>query len=139
MKTIFKVTPATPSLDTALLIARVGIAVLMLTHGLSKLAMLDQSPIQFMDFMGLGAGPTLVLTIGAEVVCSILILMGLATRAAVIPLILTMLVAIFIAHGADPFAIKEKAILFLLVYVVLLLTGSGRYSVDKLISQRIEQ
>lgn len=137
MKAIFKITPASPRIDTAILVARVGIATLMLIHGLPKLGMFSQSPVQFMDFMGIGAELTLALAIGAEVGCSILILIGLGTRVASVPLILTMLVAIFIAHGADPFAIKEKAILFLLIYVVLLITGSGRYSVDSLISKRI--
>jgi putative oxidoreductase len=42
-----------------------------------------------------------------------------------------MAVAAFIAHGDDPFAQKEKALLFLAIYLVLLLVGSGKFSADK--------
>lgn len=56
---------------------------------------------------------------------------------AVIPLIVTMLVAVFFVHGADPFAQREPALLYLLPYVMLLLTGSGRYSLDYLLLQKV--
>lgn len=135
MKNIFSVHHSAGRVDLALLIARVGIAALMLTHGIPKFSLFGQSPVQFMDF-GLGAEVSLVLAICAEVGCSLLVLLGLGTRLAVLPLIITMLTAIFHVHSADPFAIKEKAVLYLMVYVVLLILGSGRYSVDKLISDK---
>ena len=108
----------------------------MLTHGLPKINRLfSGSEIQFADPFGLGAGISLTLAVFAEVVCSILIIMGLGTRLAVIPLIITMGVAAFHAHASDPFGTKEKPLLFLIVYGFLLVFGSGKYSVDKLISR----
>jgi putative oxidoreductase len=47
-----------------------------------------------------------------------------------------MAVAAFIAHGDDPFSRKELALFYMVVYVVLLLTGSGKYSADSLISKK---
>ncbi len=123
-------------LDIALLLLRVTIAVLMLTHGIPKLDMLNADPIEFMNFMGLGPEISLYLTIFAEVICSLLLLFGIATRLAAIPLIITMLVAIFVAHINDPLASMEMAIHYLLVYLVLLLLGAGRYSVDYALSHR---
>ncbi len=76
------------------------------------------------------------LTVFAEVVCSIFILVGFGTRLAVIPLAITMLVAVLMIHAADPFSNKEPGIHFLLLYVVLFITGSGRYSVDGLIQKK---
>ncbi len=70
----------------------------------------------------------------AIVGCSVLILLGLGTRIAVIPLIVTMLVAVFIVHSGDPFAKQEMGLHYLLVYIMLLLTGSGKYSLDRLIT-----
>ena len=136
MKTIFSINRSSENVDIAILIARVSIAVLMLTHGIPKIALLNASPDQFIDFMGLGAELSLILAIFAEVVCSILILFGLGTRVAVIPLIITMLVAVFIAHGNDPFIKQEMGLHYLLIYVILLITGSGKYSLDKLITTR---
>lgn len=121
----------------AILIARVGIAVLMLTHGLPKLSMLlSGDPIQFPPIMGLTPALSLGLAVFAEVFCSVLLLVGFATRLAVVPLIITMLVAVLIIHAADAFQMKEAGLHFLLVYVVLLFTGSGRYSVDNLLQAK---
>lgn len=131
MKKIISVSSTSLSTDLALLIARVGISVLMLTHGLPKLGKLfSGDPVQFLPFMGLSPEISLAMAVFAEVFCSIFILFGFATRLAVIPLAITMLVAVFLVHAADPFSVKESALHFLLVYVVLLFTGSGKYSVD---------
>jgi putative oxidoreductase len=120
--------------DMALLVARVGIASLMLIHGIPKMMMLfSGDPIQFPPVLGMSAATSLTLTVFAEVFCSIFLLAGFLTRLAVIPLIITMLVAVFVILGAEPVAIKEPALHYLLVYVVLLFAGSGRYSVDHLL------
>ena len=136
MNKIFSVSRSAASVDFALLIARVGIGALMLVHGISKIPMLSQSPIQFYDFMGLGAQVSLWLALFAEIGCSILVIFGFATRLAVIPLIMTMLVAVFIIHAEDPFVKQEMGLHYILIYVMLLLTGAGKYYIDYLISKR---
>lgn len=136
MNNIFSVSRSAASVDLALLIARVGIGILMLVHGISKIPMLSQSPIQFYDFMGLGDQVSLWLALFAEIGCSILIIFGFATRLAVIPLIITMFVAVFIIHAEDPFVKQEMGLHYILIYVMLLLTGAGKYSIDYLISKR---
>lgn len=136
MKTIFSVNRSSENVDIAIFLARVTIAVLMLTHGIPKIALFAETPVPFMNILGLGAEASLGLAIFAEVGCSILILLGLGTRVAVIPLIVTMLVAIFMVHGGDPFAKQEMGLHYLLVYVMLLLTGSGKYSLDRVITAK---
>jgi len=123
--------------DVALLLARVGIAALMLSHGLPKLSMLFSSaPVQFPSVMGLGSGVSLSLAVFAEVLCSVLILVGFKTRLATIPLIITMLVAALLIHGNDPLATREPSLQYLLAFVVLLFAGSGRYSLDHLVKNQ---
>lgn len=68
----------------------------------------------------------LSLIIFAEFFCSIALILGLFTRLATIPLIIGMGVAAFVAHGADPFSVKEMSLLYLGIYVTLLLTGSEK-------------
>ncbi|MBN1768661.1 MAG: DoxX family protein [Prolixibacteraceae bacterium] len=132
IKQLLKVNNATVSTDVALLLIRVGFGVLMLTHGIPKFQMLfSGEPVQFLPLFGLSATASMALAATAEVGGSILLIIGLGTRLAVIPLIFTMLVAVFVAHASDPLAVKEPAIHFLIVYFALLFTGSGRYSVDK--------
>jgi putative oxidoreductase len=48
-----------------------------------------------------------------------------------IPPAITMLVAGFIVHSADPFGTNEKAFLFLAFFIVILLLGPGKFSIDK--------
>lgn len=137
MKKLLNVPRLPQSIDAGILILRVGIAVLMLVHGLPKQTMLlSGGPIQFPPVLGLTPELSLGLAVFAEVFCSILVLVGFGTRLAVIPLIITMLVAVFLIHGADPFANKELGLHYILGYVLLLITGSGRYSVDKLIQRK---
>jgi putative oxidoreductase len=136
MKKLFN-TEQSNSVSIALLVARFGIAALMLTHGIPKMNMLlSGAPVQFPPVLGLSAQLSLGLAVFAEVVCSILILVGFATRLATIPLIITMVVAVAVIHGADPVKVKEPALQYLMGYLVLLFAGSGKYSVDHLFSRR---
>lgn len=124
-------------MDFVLLIVRVAVAAFMLTHGYPKLMkLLAGGEIQFADPFGLGMYFSLVLAVFAEFFCSILVGLGIGTRLAAIPLIITMSVAAFIAHGSDPFGRKELALLYLVVFVFLLFTGSGKFSVDYFISKK---
>lgn len=131
MKRVFSVNKSSNAVDIGLLIARTGIALLMLSHGVPKLLhLLSGDPVQFPPVMGMSAAFSLCLAVFAEVICSVFILLGFATRLAVIPLIITMLVAAFFIHVADPFGKQEPSLQYLLVYIVLLFTGSGKYSID---------
>jgi len=136
MKKFFKIDSDPVKIDIALLIARIGVAGFMLTHGLPKLMMLfGDAPVQFPGVMGMSPQLSLLMTVFAEVVCSIFILIGLGTRLAAIPLIIVMAVAVFFIHAADPFAVQEVGLLYLLVYLTLLLLGSGKFSVDAVLAE----
>lgn len=117
--------------DVGLLLIRVGFGFsMMLGHGLGKLQAYDTLKTGFPDPLGVGAQASLTLAVFAEVVCSGLLIAGLATRLALTQLIATMAVAFFIIHGSDPMAKKELALVYLMVYVGLFFTGPGRLSID---------
>ena len=48
-----------------------------------------------------------------------------------------MYVAAFISHAGDPFSRKEKAILFFLGFIIVFISGAGKYSLDFAIKNRI--
>lgn len=122
------------NIDLSLLILRIAGGALMLTHGIGKIAPLFGSdPIQFPDPIGLGATTSLALTVFAEVVCAALLILGLATRFAAIPLLITMLVAVFVVHIADPFANQELPLLYASIYLVILIAGAGKFSIDNMV------
>lgn len=137
MKKLLNVNEANTATDIAVLIARIGIASLMLTHGFPKLMMLiSGGPVMFPPVFGMSPELSLLLAVFAEVVCSVLLLAGLGTRLALIPLFITMLVAVLLIHSSDPFSVKEPAILYSLVFGTLFFTGSGKYSLDYLIQKK---
>lgn len=121
----------------ALLIFRAAVGVFILTHGFPKLMkLMSGAEIQFLDPFGFGMTATFVLAMLAEFVGGILVIVGYGTRLAVIPLMITMLSAAFLAHGDDPFSVKEKPLLFFLCFALLFVLGSGRYSLDRLFDRR---
>ena len=120
------------NLDGGLLALRLAFGLMMMVHGLQKLNKFSEYSGFFPDPFGLGSTASLSLAIFAELGCSVLLLLGLLTPLALVALIITMLVAIFYAHGSDPWEKKELAVSYLSAYVTLLLTGPGRYSLDHL-------
>jgi putative oxidoreductase len=137
MKKVLSVNQSSTGIDIALFIARVSVGIFMLVHGLPKMiSLFSAEPIQFVPVFGLSPAISLALAVFAEVFCSILLIAGLGTRLAVIPLIVTMLVAVFVIHINDPFAKQELGLHYLLVYTILFITGSGKISIDYLIAGR---
>lgn len=134
--TIFSTSVPILYANLCLLVGRLVVGAFMMVHGLPKLNRLTSGEeIKFADPFGFGPTITLGLAVFAEVVCAIFIILGLGTRLASIPLIFTMATVSFYIHANDPFAVKEKPILFLLIFIMLLVFGSGRYSIDRLITK----
>ena len=123
--------------DYGLLFLRVSIAALMLGHGIPKLFMLFGSQeISFADPIGIGQTATLTLVVFAEVICSLLIAFGLATRLASFILLFTMAFAFFVIHAEDPFQMKELALIYLIIYTFITIVGSGKYALDHYLLKR---
>jgi putative oxidoreductase len=123
--------------NIALLILRLSSGGFMLfAHGLPKLMDFTARATRFPDPLGIGPTASLSLAIFAEVFCAALIIFGLATRFAAIPLIITMAVAAFIVHASDPFARQELPLLFGAVFLALALTGGGEFSLDRILKNR---
>ena len=114
-----------------LLILRVVPALFMaLGHGLPKLQGYSTMSASFPDPIGLGSNVSLLLTIFGELLCTALLAMGLFTRVASLPPLITMLVAGFVIHGSDPFGKKEFALLYACVFLAVALLGPGKWSLD---------
>ncbi len=115
---------------------RIGFGVLMLTHGWPKFeTLISGDPIKFSDPIGIGTTASLILVAFAEFFCASLVVLGLLTRIATIPLIITMIVAVFIVHGNHPIGKQEMGLLYLLAFSLIFAHGSGRFSVDRLLGK----
>lgn len=119
-----------------LLIYRITLSVFMMTHGLPKLNRLLSGDIAgFPDPFGIGSTMSLVLAVSGEVIAPVMVLLGLSTRFATIPVLVAMATAAFLIHGDDPFRQKELALLFLTGFLTILIMGGGKYSLDHLLGR----
>lgn len=129
MKKLLFGKPGSAATDFALLLLRVVWGFTMIPHGWAKLANFDAKKESFLDFMGLGSTTSLALAVFAEFFCSILLVAGLFTRLATIPLIVTMLVIMNKNEWAF-LGKTENVTLFFFGYILILLLGPGRHSMD---------
>ncbi|MEZ5313875.1 MAG: DoxX family protein [Thermoanaerobaculia bacterium] len=119
--------------DLGLLILRLALGGMLMTHGWGKVLKVFSGDFTFSDPLGIGAAPSLVLAAAGEFLFALLVLLGVRTRWTAIPPAITMAVAAFVAHAGDPFGRREKALLFLSGFVALALLGGGRYTVEALV------
>ncbi len=136
LKKIISVKHHTGTLSFGLLLLRLMAGFGMLTHGYPKLQRLLAGDMSFGDPLGIGEQLSLILVVFAEFVCSLLVILGLFTRLAVIPLIINMSVIVFVVHAGEGFGKQESALMYLVMYLVMLVAGSGRVSIDKLLSKK---
>ena len=124
------------SFNLTMLLLRVAFgASILFNHGLPKLTKFASMQSSFFDLLGIGSKWSLILVIFAEVFCAILLIIGLFSRFAAIPLIITMVVAIFLAGKGQPLNKLELPILFLTGFAAVLIAGPGRLSVDGVIGK----
>jgi len=135
LKSLLSVSQENNFSHLGLLILRLTFGLLMMRHGFNKMENYSEYAPQFYNFMGLGTSFSLQLTIFAEFFCSLFLIVGLFTRFVTIPLLITMIVAVFIVHANDEIGDKELAIIYLGGYLALLFKGGGKFSVDYFISK----
>lgn len=128
---------APPSRDLGLLVLRLFAGLGMaLAHGWGKLPPSDGFVARLAE-VGLPAPEVFGWLAGlAEFGGGLLVAVGLATRPAAALVVVTMLVAAFGAHAGDPFAAREKALLYGVAFLALALTGAGRLSLDARLGRR---
>jgi putative oxidoreductase len=133
MKKLFSTRYTENSIAFSLLLLRLTLGILMIPHGFSKLTKFTTVVKEFPDPIHLGATVSLSLVIFAEFFCAVLLVAGLMTRLVVIPLIITTGVAVFMIHNNDFFGEAEQATLYLAGYLVLLVAGPGKVSMDRML------
>ena len=119
-------------------VLRVGVALLMLTHGWGKLVMLmDGRGSEWMDPLGIGPTASLALCVFAEFFCSVAILVGFLTRAASFVLVVNFWVAVFVYGDQSVWPQNELPLLYMICFVALIGTGSGPLGVDRVLVRRL--
>ncbi len=135
MKRILSTKYSTGAFNFAMLILRVGVGVLVASHGFTKLTHFSTMKNNFMNFMGMGATVSLALVVFAEFFCSIFLILGLFTRLACIPIIIVMCVVVFTVTHGQIFGDGEKGAIYLAATLAILFCGPGKISVDGMIGK----
>ncbi|QXH46868.1 DoxX family protein [Pseudomonas xanthosomatis] len=120
-----------------LLFMRTAAAVLLLLiHGLPKLLNWSTELQHIEDPFGLGATLTLSLAVFAEVLCPILLILGVFARLACLPVLAVLLVALVVVHPDWSLEQGQFAWLLLVLFGGLALTGPGAWSVGGVLARR---
>lgn len=121
--------------STLILVVRVLFGILFLTHGYDKLLAHASMADLFADPFKVGSTISFWMVVFAEVVCSFALIFGILQRVVLIPMIITMCVAFFWAHGGAAFSAKELSFIYMTIFVLLYITGPGEFSFDSLIGK----
>jgi len=129
------------------LVVRIPLAVIFIAHGSQKLfgwfgGYGLGGTAQYMDSIGLSPGIVLAsLAGGAEFFGGLALLLGLLVRPASVALAFTMLVAIFSVHISKGLFLSnggfEYGLALLAVTVALVISGAGRFSLDRALARNI--
>ncbi len=120
-----------------ILFLRLGASLSMIPHGWAKLEMLFSGGAQNFNPIGIGGTFSLLLCCFAEFICSILIGLGILTRLAATILAINMSVAIYVLISTDAqwSSSIELAFLYFAIFLTLMLTDGGYYSLDRVIKK----
>ncbi|MBO5876953.1 MAG: DoxX family protein [Bacteroidales bacterium] len=121
-----------------ILALRVFFGILFFSHGLDKMINFNELSYTYPSVLGFGSYMTLMVSIFCEFACSLFLIVGLLVRITVIPMIASMAVAFFDIHDGM-FPAGELSLIYMILFVILYITGPGRYSVDYLIDMKFQR
>lgn len=136
---LFPTKSNTTKVSLLLLAVRIIFGILLMNHGIQKWTNFQELSAVFPDPLGVGSPLSLGLAIFGELTCSMAFIIGFLYRLAMIPMVFTMAVAFFVIHGNDPFATKELAFVYLVVFILMYIIGPGKFAVDRWIRKALFQ
>ena len=123
--------------DVGKLVLRLALGILILLHGLAKIAGGVSGIEKMLEGVGLPATIAWGVYLG-EVLAPLLVILGFYARIGAIVIMINMLFAIGLAHTADVFALSktggwaiELQAMFLFTALAIALMGPGRYAINR--------
>ena len=140
MKSLELLFPKAESTKTSLLLlaSRLVFGLTFASHGLDKLQHFSETAAHFPAPFGMSGNIAVGLSIFGELVCGLAFACGFLTRLALLPMIFTMIVAFTTVHGGSVSG-GELAFLYLVIFILSWFAGAGKFSVDGVISSRLNR
>lgn len=132
MKKLLQLQFIPASYNVALLVLRIWLGLgLFVKHGMEKLFHFSQMQGHFPDPLHIGATIGLIFALLSDGICSLLVLLGFATRLAALIIVINLLVVFtFIHHFSFMEEHAELVYLMLGGFISILIAGGGKYSLD---------
>src|ERR1700756_1445506 len=118
----------------ALLVLRVWLGLdLFFRHGVEKITRFSQMSAHFPDPVHIGPRLSLAYALLSDGICSLLVVLGLATRVAALIIVINLTVAFTLVHHFATSGPRsgELPLVFLGGFLAVLIAGPCRYSVDR--------
>lgn len=140
-KLIYHFTSVFPKATTfhlVMLAFRVLVSIqLMTTHGLKKLGIGVEHAEVIPNPLGLPDHLNNIFATGANLFFPVLVIFGFLTRLASLPVLAVTMTGYFVLHWNDPLPEKDMPFMYSLAFLLILVLGPGKYSIDYLINKKL--
>ena len=133
MKKILQFSFIPANIDIALLILRLWMGLgLFAKHGIEKFANFSQMQQHFPDPLHVGATFSLTFALLSDGICSLLIMLGFATRLAALVIVINLFVVFLTMHQFS-FAKEHAELVYIYLggFLTIFIAGAGKYSIDQ--------
>ncbi|MEO7140884.1 MAG: DoxX family protein [Ferruginibacter sp.] len=136
---ITKIYPCSVSFNLTFLILRILVSVeLMVVHGLKKVGIGVTNAEHVPNPLHLPDALNQAFATSANLFFPVLVILGFFTRLAVLPILAVTLTGYFIVHWNDALLVKDTPFMYSAVYLLILVLGPGKYSIDYFINKKIQ-
>lgn len=137
-KTITDVQPGNLRYHVSLLLFRIATAgELVAAHGLKKIGVGVAEAETVPNPLHLPEAFNQMFATAANLVFPLFVIAGLFTRLATIPVLAVTLTGFFVVHLHDPILVRDTPYIYSVVFLLILIMGPGKYSLDYRINKAL--
>ena len=142
-KLLIRITTIYPSSEhnfhLSILIFRIALSLqLMIVHGLKKIGIGVEEAEKIPNPVHLPEWLNNLFGISSNLFFPVLVIFGLFTRIAVLPILAVTLSGYFILHWNDPLLVSDMPFMYSLAFLLLFVIGPGKYSIDNSINKKLQ-
>lgn len=124
--------------DCGMLLLRVAVSLeIAIVHGFKKIGVGVSQAENIPNPLHLPGAFNNAFAIAANIVFPFFVLIGLFTRLSTLPTLAVTLTGYFVVHWNDPLLEKDTPFIYSLIFLIILILGPGKYSVDNSLHKKL--